>query len=191
MKQRHGRSAVALAGGLLLTLMFTGACSGESEGPGVANVGTKSSAAPGSGGDAGSGDPVAYAKCMRSNGLPNFPDPDANGAIRITGGPDNQLNPESAQFKKAQQACKAYEPKSGEGAPQTDRNAAVAYAKCMRDQGVTKFPDPDPQGGIKLNANEIDQNSPQFKKAADACAKYQPGGPGANRSTTGNGNAGG
>ncbi|MEU6036865.1 hypothetical protein ABZ801_15795 [Actinomadura sp. NPDC047616] len=191
MKQRHGGSAVKVAGGLLLLLMFTGACSGDSEGPGVANVGTQSSASSGNGGKAGSGDPVAYAKCMRSHGLPNFPDPDANGAIRITGGPGNELSPDSAQFKAAQQACKAYQPTAGAGAPKTDRNAAVEYAKCMREQGVTKFPDPDPQGGIKLNANEVDQNSPQFKKAADACAKHQPGGPGANRSTTGNGNAGG
>lgn len=189
MKQRHGRAATT-AGALMALLMFAAGCSGDSDGPGVAGAGGKNSAASGKTA-AGSGDAVAYAKCMRSHGLPNFPDPDAGGAIRITGGPGDGLSPDSAQFKAAQQACKAHEPKAGAGAPKVDRNAAVRYAKCMREHGVTKFPDPDPQGGIKLNANDVDQNSPQFKAAADACAKYQPGGPGANKSVTGNGNAGG
>jgi hypothetical protein len=31
----------------------------------------------------GSGDAVAYAACMRRNGVPQFPDPDANGRLRF------------------------------------------------------------------------------------------------------------
>ena len=42
-------------------------------------------------------------KCMRENGVPNYPDPDSNGGIRI--GPDSGVDPESDVFKAAEQKC--------------------------------------------------------------------------------------
>jgi hypothetical protein len=40
---------------------------------------------------------------------------------------------------------------------------------------VPNFPDPDANGGFALvQGNGIDPNAPQFKKAEDACKKYQP-----------------
>jgi hypothetical protein len=45
-----------------------------------------------------------YAQCMRDHGV-NMPDPDTNGAVRITG-----VNPNDPAFKAAQEACRAYQP---------------------------------------------------------------------------------
>ncbi len=48
---------------------------------------------------------LEHSRCMRENGVPDFPDPtfDENGGaqMRIT----KELNPESAAFRKAQKAC--------------------------------------------------------------------------------------
>lgn len=48
------------------------------------------------------------AACMRANGVPKFPDPDANGSISIKGGPG--LDPTSAEFKAAEKKCSKYQP---------------------------------------------------------------------------------
>ena len=56
-----------------------------------------------------------------------------------------------------------------------DQQAATAemleYAECMRDHGITNFPDPKPGEGINVDAGTlgIDPNSPQFRAANDAC----------------------
>ena len=49
------------------------------------------------------------AKCMRANGVPNFPDPSADGGIQIDG---NKLGtgPGDPTFDKAEAACSKYAP---------------------------------------------------------------------------------
>jgi hypothetical protein len=50
---------------------------------------------------------LKFAKCMRAHGLPDFPDPGANGGLQISNraGSSSDLNPESPTFQKAQNAC--------------------------------------------------------------------------------------
>ena len=59
-----------------------------------------------------------FAQCMRDNGLPDFPDPSEDGGIRIDGNKTG-VDPESEAFKKAEAACKQFQPKrqgsDGEG----------------------------------------------------------------------------
>jgi hypothetical protein len=51
------------------------------------------------------------ARCMRENGVPDFPDPtfDENGGAQVR--IDKRLNPESAKFQAAQKACEKTLPK--------------------------------------------------------------------------------
>ena len=49
-------------------------------------------------------------QCMRDNGVPNFPDPDADGSMRIDGDKVG-MGPGDATFEKADQACSKYRPK--------------------------------------------------------------------------------
>jgi hypothetical protein len=49
---------------------------------------------------------LKYANCMRSNGVPNFPDPNGHGAIQIQEAP-GVLDESSPQFQKAETACKS------------------------------------------------------------------------------------
>ncbi|HTV12416.1 MAG TPA: hypothetical protein VME20_11230 [Acidimicrobiales bacterium] len=56
---------------------------------------------------------LKYAQCMRSHGVPDFPEPNANGQImvQVTGGAaNNPLNPSSPQFQSASQACRSLQP---------------------------------------------------------------------------------
>jgi hypothetical protein len=55
-----------------------------------------------------------FAKCMRDNGLANFPDPGADGGIQMNGN-DPEMNPDSPKFQAAQKACAQYQPQGGAG----------------------------------------------------------------------------
>jgi hypothetical protein len=64
---------------------------------------------------------LKFSQCMRSHGVPKFPDPQiGNGRIGIRIGPGSGIDPNSAQFKSAQQACQKllggpFGPKGGPG----------------------------------------------------------------------------
>lgn len=51
---------------------------------------------------------LRFASCMRTHGVPNFPDPDRDGAFTLPSG-DNQQAP---QFERATTACTNVEPSS-------------------------------------------------------------------------------
>jgi hypothetical protein len=58
-----------------------------------------------------------FAKCMRDNGVANFPDPGADGGIQVNGN-DPGMNMDDPKFKAAQNACAQYLPSGG--APGTE-----------------------------------------------------------------------
>ena len=49
-----------------------------------------------------------FASCMRTNGVPNFPDPDHDGAFTLPSAVDQQ----APQFQRAMNACANVEPSS-------------------------------------------------------------------------------
>jgi hypothetical protein len=66
---------------------------------------------------------------------------------------------------------------SGEdGAP--DNAQAITYSRCMRENGVPGFPDPQ-NGRLMLRGGKdgIDPESPSFQAAEKACRKLAPTGP--------------
>jgi hypothetical protein len=50
---------------------------------------------------------LAHAKCMREHGI-DFPDPtfDENGGARVQIGPESGIDPDSQEFRDAQEACR-------------------------------------------------------------------------------------
>jgi len=50
-----------------------------------------------------------YAKCMRENGVENFPTPRADGSLRLP----ESIDPESDEFTSAEEACDEYAPGHG------------------------------------------------------------------------------
>jgi len=69
---------------------------------------------------------------------------------------------------------------SDSGSSSTNTNTtlekAVKYAQCMRENGVTNFPDPDKNGKFVIAAGGPNRNAPQFKKAQQACKSQEPPG---------------
>ncbi len=134
---------------------------------------------------------LAFSQCMRAHDLPDFPDPQSsNGGNAISlNGSGASLDPTSAQFQSAQNACKKYLPTNvtgGSGPSAKDRQAMLAFAACMRTHGVPDFPDPNFSGGgggfVVQGGGPNDvpadmkPDSPQFQAAFTACKSKLPAG---------------
>jgi hypothetical protein len=134
---------------------------------------------------------IQFADCMRSHGVPNFPDPGSGGGIQIGSG--SGINPSSPAFQQAQSTCQRLLPGGGppKGPPsEQQKEQMFNLSRCMRAHGLNDFPDPtlgsppqNPAGysvvfgrpGLVLAVpNSINVNSPAFKRAASAC--HFPGG---------------
>jgi hypothetical protein len=132
-----------------------------------------------------SGPPVdpsmaAFASCMRSNGVPEFPDPNSDGSVSIRVGSGSAIDPSSPLFQSADETCSSLRP------PQEDHGTGLAqgleqgllFSSCMREHDITDFPDPELSGGtIRLvGGASINPNSPTFQAAMLACQALLPGG---------------
>jgi hypothetical protein len=129
--------------------------------------------------------PYAMSKCMRANGLTNFPDPiQGSGGLGFPGGvtesTEGGLTVDGVSFsgpalKQASQACKIYLPGGG-GAPPAPTAAEKAevmkMARCMRANGVPNYPDPN-FGAVPREAKQTlpDVNTPAFKHAVQVCGR--------------------
>jgi hypothetical protein len=114
-----------------------------------------------------------WARCMRDNGV-DVPDPKSNGGgIAMEGGTGAG---EATKMDKAFEACKKYEPQGGDLPKPKPADVAKLreYSKCMREHGVPEFPDPDSEGGIKLDTSVL-KPGPTLEKAQKACEKVAPG----------------
>jgi hypothetical protein len=88
---------------------------------------------------------VKFAACMRSNGVPKFPDPSASGQFTIDEVANGtSLDTSSPTFTQALGACKSLAPTGFEGSPRSTKQqvAALKFARCIRANGVSDFPDP-------------------------------------------------
>lgn len=118
---------------------------------------------------------VEYARCIRANGYPEFPDPGPDGRMQIRLDPKN-----GAKFEAAQRACRDKLPA---GLAALDQQitperlqAQLAFAACVRGKGVKGFPDPTPKGVFELGEDSPDLNTPQVQQAVQACMQSNPPG---------------
>src|SRR6266511_4022422 len=75
---------------------------------------------------------------------------------------------------------------AGMGSNSTDarhnstREKAVKFAECMRNNGVSAFPDPDASGELTIdaiaNGSSVDPSSATFERAISACKDLEPPG---------------
>lgn len=114
---------------------------------------------------------------MRTHGVANFQDPHAhtNGnQVQVTVYVDPAITV-SPNYKSAQTACAHLMPGVLNGptpAQQHAREGAIlAFAKCMRQHGFPRFPDPTSQGQLTPTIAEagIYLQQPAVKPAAYSC----------------------
>jgi len=132
--------------------------------------------------------PLKYAQCMRANGVPGFPDPQAGGGFLFQ--PGAGIDPSAPAFKTAQAACRKLL-SNGPPTPGTQTHPSaqalaqmLTIAGCMRRHGISGFPEPrttvprlQPGGGVISDIDGVilvfpatlDTGSPAFTRAADAC----------------------
>lgn len=134
-----------------------------------------------------------FAQCMRDQGI-DMPDPEfiegegggggfalkAEAGVATDAAPADQANPreDMGKFKEAIQACQKYQPQGGEmGKIDPEMEAKMReFAKCMRENGVEDFPDPEEGGGIRIMGGEggIDPSDPTFQAAQEKCGANMP-----------------
>jgi hypothetical protein len=184
------RTAVAVIAAGVLALLAA-ACSGGKPSP------ARSGGRPKVGGSATSPSAVAYSGCMRSHGVPKFPDPDPDpGGGRLPKTDARQLGVSTSQLQAAQRSCQPLLPTGGSSDQQAEQcfnagncpqalveqimTAQRKYAQCMRSHGLPKFPDPslDSQGRpvfvISISKNGFDPHSAQYMAKEDLCQRRAP-----------------
>ena len=125
------------------------------------------------------GQAFAYARCIRSHGVADFPDPKVTttpggGSVGIAMMAPSSIG-NSPVFKAAQKACQRILP--GPGSARSDGNGPskpvlLAFAGCLRSHGISGFPDPNAQGQLPaqtIAAAGVNVHTPQFLAAGKAC----------------------
>jgi hypothetical protein len=175
-------AAVIIATGALALL--AAACSGSPSSGGSSNAG----------GSASSPSAVGFSRCMRSHGVPNYPDPGSSGTLPKTSA--QLLGVSSSQFSAAQRACQRLLPATGgsltasslqqcylagvcpQALVQQAVNAGRPFAQCMRSHGVPNWPDPtvDSQGRPLFNITVSRPPPPQVSTAISECSRLEHAG---------------
>lgn len=190
VRRAHLLAAAALVSGAVVV-----GCGGSAPSPTTATVAgaaapvsrTASSGSRTAAADVSPG--LGFARCMRSSGVPNFPDPTpGRGLLFPVGG---GFNPSSPAVTAAQAKCKKLLPGGGLPGPGAKTHPSaqtlaklVRIAECMRQHGVSQFPDPrtsvpanlagidqitDFDGAILLFPHTLNLQAPAYKLALTAC----------------------
>jgi hypothetical protein len=167
--------------------LLTAGCGGTSpSGPGRSPQAT---------GPANSPSAVAYSACMRSHGVPGYPDPASGGVLPKTSA--QQLGVSSSQYQAAQRSCQHVLPTTGSFQQEAQQclqagdcppslvqqmlNADRNFARCMRSHGVPNWPDPTigPQGGpvfnlVPVGITHTETHSPPIETKLAECQRLDP-----------------
>jgi hypothetical protein len=163
--RKSPRSAVARAAIIASLTLLVASCGGSA----AANA-TKPSA-------------LAFARCMRSHGIHNWPDPNSDGQFNKVDTTLQKLGVLQPQLQTAEKACQYLDPNDGQSEQADDQkmmNAMLRFARCVRAHGVKNWPDPvaesDPgepgTPGFPRNMPDIDQNAPKVKSAIKTCQHF-------------------
>jgi hypothetical protein len=172
---KHGRNALILSSvgaAVALSLLATG-CGGGGRSSAVASVPTTTRSTT----TTTQSGLLAFSRCMRSNGVADFPDPQrfVGGNVKLT---IHRLGSSNPRFQAAMSACSQLLPTRGSGPQETEQQLRtqladeLSFASCMRSHGVSRFPDPTAQGELNVQmveAHGIDVHSPAVLRVVQTC----------------------
>ena len=120
---------------------------------------------------------LAFAQCMRTNGVATWPDPDSSGTFTKMSA--QQLGVSESRLQSAETTCQPTLSAGDEAAAQNKLHQALpqllAFAQCMRAHGIANMPDPDSQGQFAIGPGTgIDIDTDQFHAAREACTNATP-----------------
>lgn len=140
-------------------------------GSGCLAIAAQAGADPGDGGEQA----AKYSECMRANGVADFPNPNVNLQIQYGG-----VSVPKPVWVKAVDACKDLELPdwtNNAGRNPEQQDAALNFARCMRDNGVPDFPDPvTPRDPLidtsKMRGDVSAREIPELRGAQEACRDF-------------------
>ena len=177
MNTKSPRRPAALAAAAIALLATVTACAGSA--PAAASTPTYAQE-------------LALVGCMRSHGVPNFPDPSAAGGYSLSAdgslvGANGSVDIDGSQAQTAYGSCRHLLP-GGPSISQLEQDVQqeqqaqaqalpleLKYSQCMRSHGVPDFPGPG-QATPAAGGSPINASSPQFVAAAGACQHLLPAG---------------
>jgi hypothetical protein len=145
-------AAIIATAGLALP---AAACGGGSPGSHVAQLSstatrTSTSSPNASEASAQQNGALAFAGCMRSHGVSNWPDPEGNGRFDKAKLTPQQLGASDSRVQAAQKACQHLLPTFGSGMTpaqfQQMKAEALRFSRCIQGHGFPNYPDPGGDG---------------------------------------------
>lgn len=160
-----------LAAAATLALIVTGCSSGASttDATTATAAGESGRSAPSSARDRA----VRFAECMRKNGVDGFPDPNADGELTVDGVLNgSSIDPDGLAWKQALSACQELQPSGFTGHQRNaeQQRTALAFAQCIRENGVADFPDPTPDAPL-VDTNRIPSTARDGNAALNAAMR--------------------
>ncbi|WP_248958747.1 hypothetical protein [Sphaerisporangium perillae] len=124
------------------------------------------------------GIPAVYrelAQCIRTHGVPNFPDPVLNSRTGKVDIPPGTAKPSESVMRACQSIVDRI-PASDKGRPATpaELDRLRRLARCMRDNGLRDWPDPDAQGDFPMPKRLRDLGKRAMRSQLEACRQYFP-----------------
>jgi len=173
-RRRPGRARAVAVIFVVATALPAAACSSGS--PSSAGA----SGSPPSGGSANSSSGLAYSRCVRAHGVPDFPDPGSSGQLSKQAVVTALRAVSDSRAEAATGACARLNPAGPENPILTaqEQQDYLRAAACMRSHGIAGFPDPTfPDERLNLQIpSSIDTTTAQFTQAAQTCTKLIPAG---------------
>ncbi|HZP72315.1 MAG TPA: hypothetical protein VFA97_02950 [Gaiellaceae bacterium] len=174
------RFVFAFAPIVVASSLLAAGCGGGGSSPSVANTGPATSTSA----TAAQPSLVAFAHCMRAHGVSGFPGPASDGNIPkelvVAARARNET-----KFNAASAACANLLPNGSLGTPETAQQKRtqladeLSFARCMRQHGLSRFPDPTSEGGLSVEmveADGIDVHSTAVLHIAQTCIPASHGG---------------
>jgi hypothetical protein len=189
------RTAAAILTTAAMALLAAACSSPSSAGAGSPTTADSAGSSLAAGNSAASHSAVAYSQCMRSNGVPRYPDPASGG--QLPKGDAQAFGVSDAQYQAAQRTCQHLLPTGGSFIEQAQEciqagdcppalvqqmlTADRKFAHCMRSHGVPNWPDPTigANGGpvFKVSAAGITHtqtHSPPMSNTIGECMRLDP-----------------
>jgi hypothetical protein len=185
------RRTIAL---ILISICMAGAAAGcGGAGSGTHGGGTQGSGSQGAGASGGGSQGTGsqgggtehtmsvmrqLAHCIRSHGMPGWPDPVLNPLTELPDWPQNAPRVPASIQQACQSVANHLPPDVQQSQPPTPANmqALVRFARCMRAHGVTNWPDPNALGEFPLTTQMSGQFKSGDQRANSACIHEVPGG---------------
>ncbi|GAB7037056.1 MULTISPECIES: hypothetical protein [Catenuloplanes] len=111
---------------------------------------------------------LAFAQCMRDNGVTEYEDPKPAGKGGVVAA--QPASPDDPEFNAAVEKCRPLLPNGGEAEPMSEqeRAEALTFAACMREHGIEDYPDPDAEG----RPGDFDMPEPEDPGYEDAMERF-------------------